>query len=160
MIERLIIRQVPAVIFLAGLLFLGSCKAKQYPQTAELTYNSNPVSGVIGVTALGYGRNIRDANKDAFRTAFENILFQGIPGFEPMELPMVPLAEQESKRSFFDRFLEEETYLRFISRQDEAVEIGKVQDSRDLIVSKSMNINYRALKKYLQAQGVVRKFGY
>lgn len=161
MIERLIIRQVPTVIFLAGLLFLGSCKAKQYPQTAELTYNSNPVSGVIAVTALGYGKNIKEANIDAFRTAFENILFQGVPGFEPLELPMVSQADgAESNRTFFDRFFEEGTYLRFISRQEEAVEIGKLEGSRNIIVSKSMNINYRALKKHLQQQGAIRKFGY
>lgn len=164
MIKQHTALQIPAFLFgllAAGILMISGCKAKQYPQTAELTYNSNPVAGVIAVTALGYGKNIKEANNDAFRTAFENILFQGVPGFEPLELPMVSQADgAESNRSFFDRFFEEGTYLRFISRQEEAVEIGKVEGSRNIIVSKSMNINYRALKKHLQQQGAVRKFGY
>lgn len=140
-------------------LITASCKTTY--STSEVTYLANPEAGIISLSAIGYGLTQREAEQETYVTAFNTIFFKGVPGFDALRLPMI---EDESKArreraSFFDKFYGEKGYLQFVTEQDNASKTGKA-DRGKIRVQRTIAINYEALRRHLEREGVIRKFGF
>ncbi len=150
----------------AGLLCLSllACSGSKstYPQTAEVTFVSSPNTGVVMVNAMGYGQTDKDAEQDAFVTAFNTILFKGLPAFGGLRKPMI---DDESKArsehaTYFKKFFGDRGYLGYVTAQQPPVAAGKSDDKKNKRVQKSITINYESLRTNLEKEGVIRKFGF
>lgn len=150
------------VLVLIWVSVINSCTPKAYPETAELIYLSSPQSGVVEVATVGYGTDRKAAELDTYTTAFNNILFKGIPGYGALRIPMVE-NEHESKGAhpvFYKKLFNERGYLRFVSSQGTVEQMGKSDDKTRTRVKKTIAINYESLRQFLEQEGVIRKFGY
>jgi hypothetical protein len=149
-------------LLLVSLVCVSSCAKKIYPETAEVNFISAPQSGVATFSAIGYGSNQKEAELDTYTTVFNNVLFKGIPAYGGLSLPMVE-NERESRsthQSFYKRFFDERGYMRFISSQGSVEKMGKSDDKQKTKVKKTMTLNYDLLRRYLEDEGIVRRFGY
>jgi len=154
---------IVATTFIAATVFLSTgCKTKAYPATAETTYLSSPGTGMVNLAAVGYGANEKAAELDTYVTAFSTILFKGLPAFGALKLPMI---DNEAKarsehKAFFIKFFDNRGYLQFVTDQGVLTKLGKADQQGNIRVQKNLSINYDALRRHLEQEGVIRKFGY
>lgn len=141
--------------------FLMTASCKTTYSTSEVTYLANPEAGIIRLSTIGYGHTQREAEQETYVTAFNTIFFKGVPGFDALRLPMI---EDESKArreraSFFDKFYGEKGYLQFVTEQGTSSKMNRVNRGK-IRVQRDIAINYEALRRHLEREGVIRKFGF
>jgi hypothetical protein len=122
----------------------------------------NPFQGVVSISALGYGTTEREAEFDTFITGFEAILFRGLPAFAGLRAAMInDESKAKSQHSqFFKKFFDERGYLQFVSEQGKISKLGRSDQPGKIKVQKTFSVNYEAMRKKLEQEGVIRKFGY
>jgi len=144
---------------LALILSCISCKTtKPATVSSETKYLSNPHDGVVTITAVGQGKKEDEARKDAFRTGFTTLLFRGLPGFSPLKNPLISNEAKalSSHRSFFDDFFSDQNYIQFVTKQDPTRFSG---DRSNKIAHQTFSVNYKLLRKHLEQNNIIRKFG-
>ena len=150
----------PLLLLGLAALLLG-CAPKQAPYTSTVgaTFVDNPSDGLVTVQSDGLGRNARDAEADAIDRAFTAILFRGLPKFSALSRPLVTSERDflNANPGFRDGFFAGGGYRRFLSEEWPATEKSQPGEKR---VSKKMTINYAALRRHLEEEGMIRKFGY
>lgn len=142
------------------LLYLPACKST-YPTTAEVQYLGSPTTGLIKIDAVGYGTDEKKAEMDVYRTAFNTILFRGLPAFSPLQRPMIEneSAARSKHAAFFQQFFEERGYLKYITERSSPSKSEKTAETNTKIVRQTLVVNYDALRRDLEQNGVIRKFG-
>ncbi len=138
---------------------LPSCKTtKPLTVSSETQYISNPNDGVVTLTAVGQGKKEADAIADAFRTGFTTVLFRGLPGFSPLKNPMIANESTalSKHKSFFDGFFNDGNYVQFVTKQEPTTFSG---DKKIKIAHQTFSVNYKLLRKHLEQNNVIRKFG-
>lgn len=141
---------------------MPSCKTTSpYPATSEVNYVSNPNPGLVTVEATGYGKTSEAAELDTYNTAFTTIFFKGLPAFTALRTPMIP---NESKArsehaAYFKNFFEERGYLQFVTNKGTPAKGSKADDGKNTSVRNTFTINYESLRRDLEQNGVIRKFG-
>lgn len=153
-------------ILLSAILILylaTACNSsKQLPsnEVVGTIFIESPGEGLVTLRATGYGSNFRKAETDAIIRAYQVLLFDGVPRFTAMSRPLVTSEIEFNRKApnFFEKFMSEGTYERFLTEQWDATEV--VDSRRDRRVAKEMTINYRLLRQYLEQNGLTRKFGY
>jgi hypothetical protein len=115
--------------------------------------------GTIGVKAIGYGENQESAVEDAQKSAFKILLFKGIPGTE-LNIPLIQNEnEATSKNSnYFKKLFDEGYYKTFLMSSTESSNLIKIKGNKKITVD--MKINYNSLRKDLENNLIIRKFGY
>lgn len=165
------------IIVLSAILFITSCGSKKqvaFFPTSEVTYQSYR-SDILTIRVLGYGGNENSAVEDAQMRAMETIFFRGIPNSN-ISNPLIGFNENELKRTHSAYFKEFFGYKRFLTFISESVFVGgknqKViatkinkkgakQDMLDaLVVAVDISVNVKTLRKDLEQQNVIRKFGF
>lgn len=115
--------------------------------------------GIIVVETGGYGSNKNDATLDAEQKAFETILFRGMPGTDLSE-PLVA-NEKDAKAkyaAYFKKLFAAERMNSFVSGTEvTSAFVKKTKGSKNITVQTS--INYKALRRDLEQNNVIRKFG-
>lgn len=141
-------------------LFLGvSCSPKlaiDYERTGKVTC-SNYSESVIDLQSESRAASMNDAVLYAERNAFENLLFKGIPKSN-QEKPMIP-NEYEALRKhpqYFKDLIMQEKYQRFITKSETGNHSlsGKVY-----FLTQNVSVDLAALRKDLEQNKIVRKFG-
>ena len=126
---------------------------------AKVVFESSPHEGEITVTSTGIGKKQFKSAKDAESAVFYTIFFRGVPGSQ-YELPMVP-NEMEKKddpvivellKGKYRSFLIASTLVSEKSQKKRYKKKGNVATYR-------ITVNCMALRKYLEQNGVIRKFG-
>ena len=158
-----------AILLLGILLLLVGCKSKQI---ARYDYESTIVEvgaqGTAVVKAWGEGRTVAAAKLDAKRNAVYSILFKGFPsanGINSTDLhPMITNANAEQQyNDYFEKFFEDDgKYLTFVRFADEQGRIGlgdAVSTPRGKKVGVVVVVDKRALRKEMENQGIIQKFG-
>ncbi|MFK8006180.1 MAG: hypothetical protein AB8H03_07410 [Saprospiraceae bacterium] len=152
----------PILIGSFFLLIFISCKTtSSVPLTAEVKYLSNPSSGLISIQSVGYGKDDKVAKKNAFQTAFNTILFKGLPGFSALKNPLIN-DETKARRAnpkYFKTLFEENGYLQFVTNQEVTELLGKGDTKKSRIVKQTFTINYKLLRRHLEQNNIIRKFG-
>lgn len=138
---------------------LQSCSPKLQPYSAEVNFIYKEATGTIAVKSTGYGNNQTDAVSDAQKNAFIVILFKGLPGTE-LNIPLVENEnEARSKHSdYFNKFFDEGYYKKFMMSSTESSKLIKMKGLNKITVD--VKINYNSLRKDLEQNQLIRKFGF
>jgi hypothetical protein len=143
-----------------GLILISSCSKKIQPDyNAEVSFQSKDNDGTIIVRSFGYGKNDQEAIVDSQKNALSVILFKGLPGSEVK----VPLVENEynsknANPTYFKNLFENGYSKTFIMSTDVVSPLAKYNNTKRLIVNLKININ--SLRRDLEVNKIIRKFGY
>lgn len=148
-----------SIILIFSILTIFSCSSPK-TITGEVNYLGSKETGTIDVNAAGYGRTKKEATENAERNAFHNLLFKGIPGSQ-YALPLVPDGENAQKlhKKYFNDLLTQDGYKRFMmtsSLQSGFKPISKGQEN----VTNQIRIDVTSLRRDLESNHIIRKFGY
>jgi hypothetical protein len=142
------------------LLFIVSCGKKVYtPLTAEVAVLSEEKHKTIELRCLGYGDSKDAAVGDSERKAFEIIFFRGIPNTS-LEKPLIGSNEAAltaKHRSYFNSFFNNGRYRSFVMSSY----VSSPYQKRESVFTGTVDIkiNLMSLKKDLEDNNVIRKFG-
>ena len=139
-------------------LWLSGCKTFS---AAETSFTGNPQPGVVTLNAIGYGATPAEAERNTYESAFTAILFRGVPAFAALRLPMIEneTTARKDKAAFFRGFFSQ-GYQQFIKQHGSSTRAGRADQSDQVIMQRSISINYEALRRHLENEGIIRKFGY
>jgi len=141
------------------LLFLIGCSrpaAISYQRTGEVRFVSTEDKGTITVDSKGFASDISTATYYAERNAFENLLFKGIPGSNQVQ-PIIPdenIAWQQHG-AVLKKLLSED-YSKFVM----SAETRYRSESEPVEIDRTISVDINSLRKYLESEGVIRKFGF
>ena len=139
------------------LLVVIGCNPKSLPK-GQVNY-INFSSDVLTVKSTGYAKHKSDLLRVSKINAVDMVLFRGVAG-SSMNKPMIGPNESEIKaknKSFFEAFYASE-FENFINNYTVVSEAGKVSAG---VYSKTLEvkINTTALRRYLQTNKIIKKFG-
>ena len=140
-----------------GLLMLIAC-ATMENYSSEVTVKRKINSNSYELTGNGYSKKSESAISEAERNIFNIILFQGVAGSD-LEIPMVPdeSKSKSDKSSYYEGLIDRKGYRKFITkRSNTSTKIVKGGYS----ATTTLTVNYGALRKDLEQNGVIRKFGF
>lgn len=148
------------LLFLVAIFTLGlhSCSPK-FPYSGEVNFLYKDAQGTIGLKSTGFGRNHFEAVMDAEKNAFKVLLFRGVPGTELN----IPLIENESEvtsrnKKYFDDLFDNGKYKTFLMSSNPSSNLMKVKGTKKINVD--VKINYNSLRKDLEQNQLIRRFGY
>ena len=109
---------------------------------------------------IGYGKNVKTASVDAENNAIKTLLFAGAQDTS-YRLPFISDNKETietNNKTFFDNLYKND-YKNFIESSVIVTAFGKDAQKRKCI---TMDICVRAehLRKYLENNGIIRKFGF
>lgn len=151
------------ICFLCMLFFAVTTHAqKSVPgeYNGQVEFISAPQPGSITVSCTGDNRKQFRSKEDAKAAAFYALLFRGIPGSQ-YELPMIA-DENENKNNPVVVKLLKGGYSSFItdaSLTNQRNTSRKTDGRKGVSATYQVTINCDALRKYLEQNGVIRKFG-
>ncbi len=125
----------------------------------EVTILYKAKYGEVAVKSIGYGRGKNAAFDDAQKKAFFVLLYRGIPNSEYI----YPLIENEvefakNNPNFMKDFFDSKLYKSFIISNTESSSLTSTTKGQRLYLD--IVINYLALRRYLEQNSLIRKFGY
>ncbi len=126
--------------------------------TAEVSYLGKSEPGTIYLSSCGYNKKDKKTYLQAVRNAFETLIFRGIPGSE-VNVPFVEneTATKEANKKYFNDLFDDGRYKSFITS---IVESQPTKEFKSKKVCLQMKINQVALRKDMEQNQVIRKFGY
>ena len=147
-------------ILLTSMLAFFSCATPppSYPyfRTGEVICVKNDAR-LVTLSSIYHAGNAVEAQKYAERNVIENLLFKGIAGC--YDVPLIP-DEQKSiqeHKAFYDWLVTQREYERFVTdRTMSSTSAGK----NGVSVTETITIDVPALRKEMEKQGVVKKFGF
>ncbi len=135
-----------------------SCSYKTIP-TAEVNYLSSK-EGTITMRAIGNGLNSEDAINDAEKNAINVLLFRGLPESE-QKVALIETNEDEvtnTHKDYFTKFYKEKRYRTFVMSSIQTTELIKKKGGKKSITV-DIKINLVALRKDLEQNNIIRRFG-
>ena len=141
------------------ILGLHSCSPKMLSYSGEVNFLYKEAQGTIAVKSTGYGKNQIDAVADAQKNAFKVILFKGLPGTE-LNVPLIE-NENDSKlkhEGYFKKLFDQGNYKTFMMSSTESSNLIKMKGTKKINVD--VKINYNSLRKDLEQNQLIRKFGF
>jgi hypothetical protein len=141
------------------LFFITSCSYKILP-SAEVNYLSGK-EGTITMRAVGIGANQVDAMIDAEKNAFNVIFFRGLPGSE-QNVALIGTNETEIKernKDYFYKFFKDKRFKSFVMSSIPTSDLVNQKGGKKSI-SSDVKINLVALRKDLEQNNIIRKFGF
>ncbi|HEX6431668.1 MAG TPA: hypothetical protein VF008_28455 [Niastella sp.] len=149
---------------LIALLLIASHVCAQKANTGLyhgfVKYEPGAELGMISLCSSGFGKKKADCMKDAYKEAFKALLFQGIPGSQ-YEFPLVPDGSDKKEDPAIKTLLNE-GYMTFVSESTIVTENKKTKrhdGAKGLMIVQKITVNYEALRKYLEQNQIIRKFG-
>lgn len=148
------------IIVILSILFIVSCGSnKPSYDIANVSLVSDEKGEVVLETSA---ENSKDGIPKAQRLAIETLLFRGIPN-SAYYLPLVSNRNEAltSHSKYFNHLFEQGYYKTFIvsSSNFESYKDGK-KNKKNKITKLNIRVNYNALRRDLEQNGVIRKFGY
>ena len=139
----------------------GGKKSKEY------RYEIFPVGvgsqGTALIKVFSYARSEKEAIELAKENGVHGILFKGIVGGNGVsnQPPLVKPEEKEMNQDFFDKFFSSGAYLQYVSlSSDGTVSSGDRLKVGNLYkIGIIVSVNKSELRKYLESEGVIKKFG-
>lgn len=150
-------------LFIGTVFFLPIAISQNYlpgELNGQVVFESAPSPGSITITATGFAKTKGESIINASAGAIYTLLFRGIAA-SPNSLPMVP-NENEKKNAPAVISLLEGGYTAYITQSTLISELAKKrkQDgAKGKQTISRITINTDALRRYLEQNGVIRKFG-
>jgi hypothetical protein len=144
------------LLSLGFIIIFHSCKTISY--SSQVNFLSKETSGIYNIKATGYSTTSRNSILEAERNAFKVIIFKGLPGSDLT----VPLVDNESNsmsqnKVYYDRFFDS-GYRSFIMNRNENYLPKKNRNGFQSEVT--LKINLESLRRELEQNQIIRKFGY
>lgn len=148
------------ILIIITLIFVASCSKKITP-TAEVTYLTTK-DGVLNVRSTGYctPTDYKDQCIDAAQQqAFNMLFYRGIPG-SLQNTPLIGIDEKDKTANyqFLKDFFTSGRYKSFIVSSVQVSELIKQRKQKKITVD--IGINLAAMRKELEHNKVIPKFGY
>jgi len=127
--------------------------------SAEVNFISGK-EGTITMRAIGIGNNEGEAISDAVNNAFDVLLFRGLPESE-QKIPLIGTNENEERgkhKEYFDEFYKGR-YNSFVMSSIPSSDLINYKGGKKSIAV-DVNINLTALRKDLEQNNIIRKFGF
>jgi hypothetical protein len=147
------------ILFVFLIALFIACSSKIKPYSGEVNFLHKEAQGTIGIKAIGYGKNQESAVEDAQKNAFKILLFKGIPGTE-LNIPLIQNESEATSKysSYFSKFFDDGFYKTFIMSSSESSNLIKMKGYKKISVD--IRINYNSLRKDLENNLLIRKFGF
>jgi hypothetical protein len=139
-------------------IFGCSPKVVNY-ETSEVNFISKETNGTITLKSLGYGNNLETAVANAQIKCFDVLLFKGIPGTE-LNVPLIEneIVAKQNNSNYFKKFYEQNYYKSFIMSSTESSNLIDLKTGKKIFVD--IKINFNSLRKDLEQNHIIRKFGF
>lgn len=140
-------------------VILLSCSPKVFPVQSCVVVSER--SSELTVRTSGYGKKKITALDAAEKNAIETLLFRGIPGTQNGS-PLVGIDETAAKTEYagyFDSLLKNGRHKSFIISSVPVTDYSWTK-YRAWCVTADVVINVPALRKDLETQGIIRRFGF
>ena len=139
-------------------IFGCSPKVVNY-ETSEVNFISKETNGTITLKSLGYGNNLETAVANAQIKCFDVLLFKGIPGTE-LNVPLIEneIVAKQNNSNYFKKFYEQNYYKSFIMSSTESSNLIDLKTGKKIFVD--IKINFNSLRKDLEQNNIIRKFGF
>lgn len=146
-------------VFLAARV--GYCQSRQnisyvYKRSAAVNFIQQE-KGILTVSSTQTAENVGKAIYFAEMNALENILYRGIPGSMQRE-PLISNEKEANQKhfNFLNQLLEGEDYHSFMTASllDE-----RTGNRGKFTVTQWVSFDIEALRKHLEKNGIIRKFG-
>ena len=140
-------------------IMLNGCSTNKSLPTGEVNYISGN-DGTISMRAIGMGNNEGEATTDAIYNAFDVLLFRGLPESEQKNA-LVGTNENEERgkhKDYFDGFYKGR-YKTFVMSTIPTGNLIKYKGGKKSMAV-DVKINALALRKDLEQNGIIRKFGF
>jgi hypothetical protein len=136
-----------------------SCSKKTIP-SAEVNYVSG-TEGTIIMRSIGVGSNQMEAIADAEKSAINVILFRGLPeSIQKTALIGTSESEEMDKhKDYFEKFYSQKRYRTFIMFSIPVSNLIK-QNGGQKSIAADVKVNLVALRKDLEQNNIIRKFGF
>jgi hypothetical protein len=153
------LNKINSLVILSLLIITSGCSIKTLP-SAEVNYLSGK-EGTITMRAIGIGANQEDAIIDAEKNAFNVIFFRGLPESE-QKIALIGTNETEEKeknKAYFNKFYKDKRYKTFVVSSIPIGDLTKHKGGKKSIAI-DVKINLVALRKDLEQNNIIRKFGF
>jgi hypothetical protein len=136
-----------------------SCSEKLIP-SAEVNYVSGN-EGTITMRSIGVGTNQIEAIANAEKSAINVILFRGLPeSIQKTALIGTSESEEMDKhKDYFEKFYSQNRYRTFIMSSIPVSNLIK-QNGGQKSIAADVKVNLVALRKDLEQNNIIRKFGF
>lgn len=136
-----------------------SCSEKLIP-SAEVNYVSGN-EGTITMRSIGVGTNQMEAIANAEKIAINVILFRGLPeSIQKTALIGTSESEEMDKhKDYFEKFYSQNRYRTFIMSSIPVSNLIK-QNGGQKSIAADVRVNLVALRKDLEQNNIIRKFGF
>jgi hypothetical protein len=155
-------KQLVSLSFLSlTIAFVSSCLIRQ-PTAHQIRFVSEESAGMVKVHSAGLGSNLSEMEQDAQRKAFETLLYVGLPtaSTETYRVPLVPNKADMQGNPAVKKFFNNREYAQFVSRVDRLEYLKQRVSEGGRVLNYNIVINYTALRRYLEQNDIIRKFGY
>lgn len=135
-----------------------SCSPKVYPvQSCNLVAEQN---NTVTLRSSGFGKQKIESLDAAEKYALETILFRGVPGSQ-YSSPLVGTNEgqvRQANKCYFKEFFENGRHKSFIVSSIPVSDYSWTK-YRTWTISADITVNVASLRKDLEENGVIRRFG-
>jgi hypothetical protein len=155
-------KQVISLSFLSlTLAFVSSCLVRQ-PTANQIRFVSEESAGIVKVHSTGLGSNLSEMEQDAQKKAFEMLLYVGLPtaSTETYRVPLVPNKGDMQGHPSVKKFFNNREYAQFVTRIERLEYLKQRASEGGRMLNYNIVINYNALRRYLEQNDIIRKFGY
>jgi hypothetical protein len=138
---------------------LNTQAQKPYEYDTQVNFLQKESQGTITVRSVGKAKKLNDAMVRAEQNVFDVLLFRGIPDTD-VSTPLVT-NEGEAKannKAYFNQFFDGYGYKKFMMSSIESSPASKKKGVRT--VTLDIKVNLQSLRKELENEGVIRKFGF
>ncbi len=155
--------QKPLFFIIAFFIIISSISnhaiKAQNQRTAEVNYGGETEKGTIFLEVVGYGKGWETASEEAEKKVFEVLLFQGLPA-TAQDKPFVEdeKTSRQENEVFYTTFFQQKKYKNFLMKISSNTKPKKVRKEKQATFY--FKINTDALRKHLENNQIIRKFGY
>lgn len=151
-------KNIKIIFFATIVLGLASCSPRVLP-SAEVEQTGSS-KGTISVRSLGYAKKSKDVLKDAEARAFQTLLFRGLPDGK-MSSPLVANESQalNTHHTFFNDFFTLQGYRNYLISSTAITPAAKDKNTGLHQGLAEVTINLAALRRKLEQEKIIRKFG-
>ena len=147
------------VFFTAFFCLLFAVCFPQYSPSAQVQYKSQTDAGTITLSTAVFGKETDDRENEAVSSALYTLIFTGVPGSK-YDLPLVPdatLRNNTAVKKLLGEGRNEFLILKQLISEDEKISKKKNIQGKNALYE--ITVNYNALRRYLEQNNVIRKFG-
>jgi len=138
-------------------VFLLSCCFLHCSAQVEFVSEQN---GTITIRTSGTNKKVNEAMEEAEKYVFYYVFYRGIPG-SSLKTGLIDIPESEAEQKFkeyFDAFYKSR-YQTFITVVNQNGDVMKMKH-KEKNISFDMTVNVEALRRDLEQNQVIRKFGF